>query len=107
VTSGDDAIIAQLVSQVRKLVDVVDVIDLTRGEHVERELLLVKCEVAERDRAAASAAIAAAGGRLLSSSGNGWVIEITASGPHAAAFLESLSQAARVIDLVRSGPLAI
>src|SRR3954463_8994091 len=42
VTSGSDAVIHQITQQSLKLVDVVDVEDVTREEHFERELLLVK-----------------------------------------------------------------
>ena len=42
VTTGSDAVIQQIVSQLNKLIDVVNVDDMTRGEHLERELVLVK-----------------------------------------------------------------
>jgi acetolactate synthase-1/3 small subunit len=40
VTTGNDAVIQQISNQLLKLVDVVDVEDVTREEHFERELLL-------------------------------------------------------------------
>ena len=45
VTTGDDAVLAQIASQLRKLIDVVGVEDLTGDSHIERELLLVKLRV--------------------------------------------------------------
>jgi acetolactate synthase small subunit len=42
VTTGNDAVIHQITQQSLKLVDVVDVEDVTREEHFERELLLIK-----------------------------------------------------------------
>ena len=42
VMTGNDAVIHQISQQLLKLVDVVDVEDVTREEHFERELLLVK-----------------------------------------------------------------
>ena len=48
VTTGSDAVIQQITHQLLKLVDVVDVEDVTREEHFERELLLVKVK-APRD----------------------------------------------------------
>ena len=42
VTSGSDAIIEQITKQLNKLVDVVKLLDLTEGTHVEREMMLVK-----------------------------------------------------------------
>ena len=45
VTSGSDAVIQQIANQLNKLVDVVSVEDMTRGEHLERELVLLKLRV--------------------------------------------------------------
>ena len=42
VTSGSDDVIEQINKQLNKLVDVVTVMDLTDGDHIERELMLVK-----------------------------------------------------------------
>ena len=41
-TLGDDKKIEQITKQLNKLIEVVKVVDLTEGEHVERELMLVK-----------------------------------------------------------------
>lgn len=46
VTSGSDAVIDQINKQLRKLVDVVDLTDLTEGAHIEREIALIKLDVA-------------------------------------------------------------
>src|SRR5690606_6580052 len=45
VTTGTDAVIQQIVNQSLKLVDVVNVEDVTRDRHIERELLLLKLRV--------------------------------------------------------------
>src|SRR5450755_2129077 len=42
VTSGSDEVIEQINKQLNKLVDVVSVMDLSDGNHIERELMLVK-----------------------------------------------------------------
>ena len=42
VTSGSDAVIVQINKQLNKLIDVAAVMDLSEGEHLERELMLVK-----------------------------------------------------------------
>src|SRR5262245_7624140 len=52
VTKGSDAVIHQIASQLLKLVDVVNVEDMTRGEHVERELLIIKLRAAAAQHAA-------------------------------------------------------
>src|SRR5215510_11022106 len=42
VTSGTEAVVQQIVNQSLKLIDVVNVDDMTRDQHIERELLLIK-----------------------------------------------------------------
>ena len=42
ITTGSDRIIEQITKQLNKLVDVVKVVDLTEGAHVERDLMLIK-----------------------------------------------------------------
>ena len=56
VTSGSEAVIQQIVNQLGKLIDVVRIDDMTRGEHLERELVLVKLRVdpVRRETAASS-----------------------------------------------------
>ena len=52
VTKGSEGVIHQIASQLLKLVDVVSVEDMTRGEHVERELLILKLRVPGAQQAA-------------------------------------------------------
>ena len=46
VVSGSDSAIAQLNTQLAKLVDVVNIHDMTLGDHFERELAIVKIKLA-------------------------------------------------------------
>ena len=41
-TQGDESKIEQITKQLNKLIEVVKVTDLTDGDHVERELMLIK-----------------------------------------------------------------
>ena len=51
VTSGSDAVIEQINKQLNKLIDVAAVMDLSEGEHLERELMLVKVRADTAQRA--------------------------------------------------------
>src|SRR5438874_12970540 len=51
VTRGDDATLEQIVKQLNKLVDVLQVMDFREGEYVDRELVLVKVGVQSETRA--------------------------------------------------------
>ncbi len=54
VTAGSDEIVEQITKQLNKLVDVVKVVDLSEGKHIERELMLVKVRASGKDSAGAS-----------------------------------------------------
>ncbi len=51
VVPGDDQIIEQVIKQLRKLIDVIKVVDLTNQDSIERELVLVKVNAKRADRA--------------------------------------------------------
>lgn len=51
VVPGDDQIIEQVIKQLRKLIDVIKVVDLTNQDTIERELVLVKVNAKRADRA--------------------------------------------------------
>ena len=51
VVPGDDQIIEQVIKQLRKLIDVIKVVDLTNQDTIERELVLVKINAKRADRA--------------------------------------------------------
>ena len=50
VTSGSDPVIEQIIKQLNKLIDVVRVLDLNDGKHIERELMLVKVKATNKYR---------------------------------------------------------
>ena len=107
VTTGSDSVIGQILSQLRKLVDVVQVDDMTRGDHFERELLLLKLKVSESQLEALTALVTDAGGRILSGALANFVVELTSSEAQVSRFLAQASQRGEVLEVVRSGALGI
>src|SRR3954465_11917003 len=51
VTRGDEATLEQIIKQLKKLVDVIEVQDFREGESVEREMVLGKVNVDAKTRA--------------------------------------------------------
>ena len=47
VTHGSDDVIDQISKQLAKLVDVINIIDMTSGDHIEREIALFKLQIEE------------------------------------------------------------
>ncbi len=106
VTSGSEDIIEQITKQLNKLVDVVKLVDLTEGEHIEREMMLIKVQASNglRDEVIRLSDIFR--GRIIDVSDATYTIELTGTGDKLDAFLESLSQL-HILEVVRSGAMGI
>lgn len=107
VTTGSDAVMQQIVSQLNKLIDVVNVDDMTRGEHVERELVLVKLRLRGDQKPAADAAVQRAGGKVLDGAGDSFIAELTGNEHEVAAFIGELASKGELMEVVRSGALGL
>src|SRR5690606_38702095 len=79
VTKGSDMVIQQIVNQLHRLVDVVSVDDMTLGEHLERELVLLKLKVRPERTDGVRGYVVRLGGRVLDAAPDCSVVELTAS----------------------------
>lgn len=107
VTRGSDAVVHQIVAQLTKLIDVVAVEDMTGGEHIERELVLLKLKVRPEQTDAVRGYVVRAGGRVLDPASDGFIVELTASEAEVDAFVADLAKGAQLAEVVRSGALGI
>jgi acetolactate synthase-1/3 small subunit len=107
VTSGTEAVIQQIVNQSLKMIDVVNVDDMTRDQHVERELLLVKIRAPASQLAPLRASVQKAGGRVLSDEAESFTVELTDSESQINRFIAEVGTFGEVLEVVRSGALAI
>src|SRR5271154_6420971 len=76
VTLGSDHVIAQINAQLLKLVDVVAVEDLTGGDAVTRELLLIKLRIDARHSESVAALLRRVAGKVLSSDPSSFIVEL-------------------------------
>ncbi len=107
VTTGNDAVIQQISNQLLKLVDVVDVEDVTREEHFERELLLIKVRGKVTTVGSLWSATQRAGGRVLWDATDSFTVELTSNEAEINRFIAEVSNFGQVLEVVRSGALAI
>jgi len=107
VTTGSDGVIQQIANQLNKLVDVVSIEDMTRGEHLERELVLLKLKVRPDRTDAVRGYVVRTGGRVLDPALDGFVVELTASEAEVNAFIADLARNGELLEVVRSGALGI
>jgi acetolactate synthase-1/3 small subunit len=106
VTSGSDAVIEQIIKQLNKLIDVVRVLDLNDGKHIERELMLVKVKASNQYQDEMKRISDIFRGRIIDVSDNTFTIEVTGSSSKLDAYLESLDSES-IIETVRTGALGI
>ncbi len=107
VTVGSDSVIAQINAQLLKLVDVVAVDDMTRGDTLARELLLIKLHFAPEQAAAAAALLRAAGGKVLCSDPSGYIAELAGPELQIGEFIAKAGALGEIVEVVRSGALGI
>ncbi|MFO1204156.1 MAG: acetolactate synthase small subunit [Burkholderiales bacterium] len=106
VTSGSDEIIEQITKQLNKLVDVVKVVDLNDGEHIERELMLVKVRAFGKDREEMKRMADIFRGRIIDVTEKAYTIELTGTGAKLDAFLNAIEKSA-ILETVRTGASGI
>jgi acetolactate synthase I/III small subunit len=108
VTHGDETVIDQIIKQSRKLVDVIDIADLTSRAHLECELLIVKVNVAGGRASLVAACVRRHPRASLFDEGESVrTIQFTGSGAEVDAFLAELSSTTRVVEMARSGTAAL
>lgn len=107
VTTGSDAVIAQINAQLLKLVDVVGVEDMTSGDHLARELLLIKLQLAPERFEAVAGLLRRVGGRVLSPNPASYIIEVATTEVEIGEFIADVGAFGDVLEVVRSGVLGM
>jgi acetolactate synthase-1/3 small subunit len=107
VTRGSDEIIEQITKQLNKLVDVIKLIDLTEGIHIERELMLIKVKVStDQQHEKVKRLVDIFRGRIIDFGEANYTIEMTGVGDKLDAFIKNMAPL-EILEVVRSGALGI
>jgi acetolactate synthase-1/3 small subunit len=101
-TQGDDVITQQLTKQLNKLVDVVKVLDLSEGSHIERELMLLKVKAAGVAREEVKRCVDIFRGQIVDVGVTTFVVQLTGDSYKLDAFIEALGDAT-ILEVVRTG----
>jgi acetolactate synthase-1/3 small subunit len=102
VTRGSEDVIEQITKQLNKLVDVVKLTDLTEGQHIEREMLLIKVSAQGNMRDEVKRLVDIFRGRIIDVTETGYTVELTGTSDKLDAFIQALRPAG-IIEVVRSG----
>lgn len=101
-TSGDDARIEQITKHLNKIIDVVKLVDLTEGAHIERELMLIKVKAVGAQRAEIKRTTDIFRGQVVDITPNVFTIQLTGTGEKLDAFITALGDNV-VLEVARTG----
>src|SRR5690625_6974680 len=85
-TLGDEQKIEQITKHLSKLIDVVSLVDLTEGAHIERELMLIKVKASGAQRAEVKRCVDICRGQIVDVTSSLYIIQITGTSDKLDAF---------------------
>jgi acetolactate synthase I/III small subunit len=101
-TRGDESKIEQITKQLNKLIEVVKVMDLTDGDHVERELMLAKVRAEGTARAEIKRTTDIFRGQIIDVTDTTYTVQLTGPSEKLDAFIRAIGKAV-VLEVVRTG----
>lgn len=106
ITNGDDARIEQVTKHLNRIVDVVKLIDLTGGAHIERELMLIKLKATGAQRAEVLRVVEIFRGQVIDQTGTSYSIQLAGTSEKLDGFLAAVSDC-KVLEVARTGVTGI
>ncbi len=106
VLNGDGAQLDLCIKQLRKLVNVVEVVDFTEGQAVERELVLVKVRADARSRSEIVQVADIFRAKIVNLTPDNLIIELTGTDDKIGALL-GLLEPFGILEIARTGRLAL
>ena len=106
VTRGDEATIDQIIKQLEKLVNSIEVLDFHDGEYIDRELVLIKVSVVPKTRAEIMQMTDIFRAKIVDVQPKSLTIEITGSESKIEKFID-LMKTFGVLQLTRTGKVAL
>ncbi|NIS74572.1 MAG: acetolactate synthase small subunit [Deltaproteobacteria bacterium] len=106
VTSGNEQIIEQILKQLNKLVAVIKVVDMTKGDFIDRELVLIKVSAQDSTKAEILRLVDIFRGKIVDVSQNTYTIEATGDDGKVKAIIELLRPLG-IEEIARTGKVAM
>jgi len=105
-THGSDDVIEQITKHLNRLVEVVKVVDLTEGPHLERELMLIKVRAVGKEREEMKRMADIFRGHIIDVTDKTYTVELTGDQRKLDAFIEALDRTA-ILETVRTGSCGV
>jgi len=101
-TTGDDKKNEQITKHLNKLIEVVKLVDLTEGAHIEREIMLMKVKATGAQRAEVKRTVDIFRGQIVDVTSTVYTVQLTGTTDKLEAFINAVGEA-QVLEVVRSG----
>ena len=101
-TIGDERKIEQITKQLNKLIDVIKLVDLTEGSHIERESMLIKVRATGAMREEIKRTTDIFRGQIVDVNSTLYTIQLIGTQQKLDAFIEAVKDAS-ILEVVRSG----
>ena len=98
----DDKKIEQITKHLNKLIEVVKLVDLTEGAHIEREIMLMKVKATGAQRAEVKRTVDIFRGQIVDVTSTVYTVQLTGTTDKLEAFINAVGEA-QVLEVVRSG----
>ena len=107
VTEGSDEVIGQITKQLYKLIDVVDVLDISQHDNIERELMMIKLKINDDKEGDIKTVLYDYSATIVNDKDQLLIIEVMADSLKNYNLLEALSTISTLVAVARTGPLAL
>ncbi|MEL0168656.1 MAG: acetolactate synthase small subunit [Pseudomonadaceae bacterium] len=101
-TVGQDEVIEQITKNLNKLIEVVKLVNLSEGAHIERELMLVKIKATGAQRAEVKRTTDIFRGQIVDVSPSVYTVQLTGTSDKLDSFIEAVGPTS-VLEVVRTG----
>jgi acetolactate synthase-1/3 small subunit len=101
-TRGSERVVEQITKQLNKLIEVVKLVDLTEGAHVERELMLVKLKATGSQRAEIKRTVDIFRGQIVDVTSSVYTVQLTGDSDKLDGFIQAVGTLG-VLEVVRTG----
>ncbi len=106
VTNGSEQQIEQIVKHLNRLIDVIKVVDITEGSHIERELMLVKLKAVGEMREEIKRLTEIFRGTIVDVTANIYSVQLVGESQKLDAFVSAIEDSL-IVEIVRSGAVGL
>ena len=101
-TVGQDEVVEQITKNLNKLIEVVKLVNLSEGPHIERELMLVKIKATGAQRAEVKRTTDIFRGQIVDVSASVYTVQLAGTTDKLESFIEAVGPTS-VLEVVRTG----